>query len=131
MATTANARVTVALAGVVLLGARAWALVPAVQCESGQLRTAGRYTSCRSNDNASAAKSGTLDFSACDTKFSAKWGRAAKDGRGQCPSSSDQAAIQDFVSQCTDSVATALAGGPLLTCPGTQAGRASQPLSAG
>ena len=133
MTTTARARVMVALVGVLLLGASAWALVPAVQCQSGELRTAGRYSSCRLNEYARAAKNGsaTLDFSACDAKFSAKWRRAEKDGRGQCPSSSDQATVQAFISQCTDSVATALAGGPLLTCPGTQASTQFQPPSAG
>src|SRR6185503_4410915 len=100
----------VAVAGALLLGTSAWALTAAGKCAVGELRAAGRYSACRLNAHARAG--GTPVFSKCDAKFSAKWGRVEARGKGHCFSSSDQAAIQAFITQRTDGVATALAGGP-------------------
>jgi outer membrane protein assembly factor BamB/lysophospholipase L1-like esterase len=123
MKLTAIARRTVALAGVLLLDANALALAPAGKCESGKLKTAGSYYSCRLGANVRAVTTdGTPALRKCDAKFSAKWGRAEKQGSGRCLSSSDRAALQAFTIECTDGVATALAGGPPPTCSGTHAG---------
>src|SRR6185503_6902309 len=113
----------VAVAGALLLGTSAWALTAAGKCAVGELRAAGRYSACRLKAHARATESGggTPVFSKCDAKLSAKWGRAEARGKGQCPSSSDQAAIQAFITERTDGVATALIGGPLPSCSGTQA----------
>src|SRR5438477_10868012 len=123
MKTRAITTATATLAGVLLLAASAWALAPAGECESNELKTTGRYCSCRFGANARVAKigGGTPSFGKCDAEFSTQWGRAQKRGMGRCPSSSDQAAIQAFGIQCTGGVATALAGGPLPTCSATQA----------
>jgi hypothetical protein len=119
MKTAAMMGAAVLLAGGLTFGASAWALSPANKCESSQLRTGGRYSLCRLKTDAKAVKTGVVpDFGTCDATFSAKWANAETKGMGQCPSNSDQATIQAFISQCTDDVATALGGGTLpdLSC---------------
>jgi polyvinyl alcohol dehydrogenase (cytochrome) len=118
-----KATAATALSVGVLLAAPVWAAGAAGRCESTKLRTTGRYAACRLRANAGVAKvgGGTPGFDRCDAKLSIKWRRAETQGMGQCPTSGDQAAVRAFVAQCTDTVASALAGGPLLMCSGTQA----------
>ena len=94
MKATAIAGTMAALAGGLLLGGSAWALTAAGKCESGELRTAARYGSCRLNAGARAAQSGggAPVFSKCDAKFSDKWGRAQARGRGS-PASAQMPSI--------------------------------------
>jgi len=95
----------------------AHAVSPADKCESSELKTSGKYGFCQLKAEAKAVKAGgSPDFSKCDATFADKFGKADMNGMGQCPSSASQAAIQAFVTQCTDDVATMLAGGSLPTC---------------
>jgi len=127
MKATATAATAVS-AGIFLLSANAWALARADRCEFRKLKASGRYSACRLNTNAKAtnAGGGAPHFSTCDAKFTTKWQRAETTGASQCPSSGDRAAIQAFITACTDGVASALAGGPL-TCSGGQASAKLQP----
>jgi outer membrane protein assembly factor BamB/lysophospholipase L1-like esterase len=99
------------LAGLLLFGASAWALTPAKICEVGKLRAAGAYFGCRLSANARLSDPGR-----CDRRLSPAWRRAETKGLGECPSTDDAAAIEALVGQCTDGVATALAGGALPRC---------------
>src|SRR5690348_12215787 len=122
---------TVLAAGMLLPGGSAWALGAAGRCASGELGAVGRHGACRLHANAAVAKIGGARpaFARCDTKFSVKWRRAETQGMHGCPANGDQAAIQAFVAQCTDAVAAALAGGPLLACAGA-AGASAAPAPA-
>ena len=110
----------VTLAGILLFSGSAHALSPADKCEADKLKTAGKYGFCRLNAEAKAVKTAsTPDYSKCDDKYGFKWGRAESTaGMGVCPSEGDETAIQSFITQHTDDVAVALAGGPLPDCPG-------------
>lgn len=114
-------RGTMAMAAalVVLLGtaAGAAALSAADKCEAAKLKEGGKYGLCRLKAEAKAVKSGAApDYSKCDAKLGSKWTTIESGGGGQCPSNGDQAAIQSFITQHTDDLAVALAGGSLPTC---------------
>ncbi|MBX3025283.1 DUF1566 domain-containing protein [bacterium] len=101
------------LASLALAGG-AGAVTPAEKCQAGKLKLAGKYDFCRLKAEAKAAQSGGApDFSKCDAGFAGKWGKTEAAGGGMCPSNGDQAAIQAFIGEYTDALATALAGGGL------------------
>ena len=110
--------VLVGLAAALLRGGVAAGRTAADKCESSKLIGSGNLSSGQLRAAAKAVKSGeTADASKCEAKFAATWARAEASGMGQCPSTGDEAAIQGLVSQCTDDVVDALAGGPLFDCP--------------
>ena len=96
------------------------ALTPGEKCEADKLKTAGKYDFCRLKADAKAVKTGNApDYSKCDDKYGLKWGSAeSKAGTGVCPSEGDETTVQAFITQHTDDVAAALAGGALADCPG-------------
>ncbi len=99
-----------------VLASSASALTAADRCESGKLTAAGKYELCRLKAESKAVrKNASPDYSKCDEKYSTKW--AVYEG-GDCPSIGDEAAIQSFITQHTDDVAAALAGGPLPSAGG-------------
>ena len=101
-----------------LLAASAGALTPADKCEAGKLKEAGKYGFCRLKAEAKAVKTASLpDYSKCDAKYGVKWTAIETGGGGMCPSNVDQTAIQSFITQHTDDLASALDGGPLPDCP--------------
>ncbi|HSP95621.1 MAG TPA: DUF1566 domain-containing protein [Candidatus Dormibacteraeota bacterium] len=106
--------------GAMLLAGSAAAVTPAEKCEAAKIKLAGKYNLCRLKAEAKAIKNGDpLDFVKCDDKYSLKWQLAENQaGIGVCPSEGDEAAIQGFITQHTDDLAAALAGGPLPDCPG-------------
>lgn len=111
--------VSVFALALVISATTALALDPALKCESSKLKTAGKYSFCRLNAESKAAKTGGMpDFSRCDDTFSFKWQRAETNGGGVCLSNGDEAALKTFITQHTDDVAAALAGGPLPDCSG-------------
>ena len=66
----------VALVGVLLLGASAYARSPADKCEASKPTTSGKYSACRLGAESRAVEIGaTPDFSKCDAKFADKWAR--------------------------------------------------------
>jgi hypothetical protein len=102
----------------ILLAASAGAVTPADKCESAKLKTAGKYGFCRLLAESKATKTASApDYSKCDAKYGAKWTAIESKGGGQCPSNGDQTAIQSFVIQHADDLATVLDGGGLQDCP--------------
>lgn len=85
---------------------------PAVSCESGKLKTAGKYASCLLSADSKAAKTGVpADYSTCISKFGTSWQKAEDNGEGMCPGGDgDQTDVQTLLDVCTESVAHALAG---------------------
>ncbi|MGH7790099.1 MAG: DUF1566 domain-containing protein [Candidatus Binatia bacterium] len=109
---------TMTLAATLLLAGGAQGLTAAERCEAAKLKEAGKYGFCRLKAEAKAVKTGDApDYSKCDTKYGSKWPAVESSGGGMCPSNGDQAVIQSFITQHTDDLATALAGGPLPDCP--------------
>lgn len=107
------------MVGVALLWAPsgAGAITPAEKCESSKLKEAGKYGFCRLNAESKAVKTAsTPDYSKCDAKYGTKWPSIESGGGGMCPSNGDQMAIKSFITQHTDDLAAALAGGPLPVC---------------
>lgn len=102
---------------------------PAVTCESGKLKTAGKYAACRLSADSKAVKTAnTPDYTTCAAKFSDKWQDSESKGDGMCPGgSSDASAIQAYLDDCTQAVAGALSGGTAPYC-GSGGG---QPLATG
>ncbi|MBX3027858.1 DUF1566 domain-containing protein [bacterium] len=112
-------RVLVAAAALLLAAGRAGAVSDAEKCQSSELKTSGKYSFCRLKAEAKAVKTATTpDYGKCDDSFAAKFNQADTNGMGQCPAGATQAQIQAFLTQCSDDVATALAGGPLPDCSG-------------
>jgi hypothetical protein len=108
-----------ALTAGLLLAASAQALTPADKCEAAKLKIAGKYGFCRFKAESKAVKTGGLpDYSKCDLKYSGKWGSAESSAGGQCPTNGDEVPIQAFITQHSDDVAAALAGGSPTELPG-------------
>lgn len=91
---------------------------PAVICESGKLKTTGKYASCRLSAESKAVKKGVpADYSKCESKFSTSWGKSeTKAGMGVCPSESDEADIGQRSTNYADTIATLLAGNVPVEC---------------
>ncbi len=102
-----------------VLSAPAQAADPAVTCESGKLKTAGKYASCLLSADAKGVKTNTAPvYTNCAAKFGDKWQTSETKGEGQCPGGTgDETGIQTFLDGCTQSVADALDGGVLPDCP--------------
>lgn len=93
------------------------ALSPADKCESAKLKEAGKFSFCRMKAEAKAVKTGQpADYSKCDERFTFKWPLIETKAGSSCPSDGDESAIQAFLTQQADTVATALAGGGLADC---------------
>src|SRR5262249_40370751 len=110
------AAIALLLAGTVLGG------TAAQNCESGKNKEAGKYGYCRQKAEAKFALTGdaaarTAAQTRCGTTYGTKWPVIEIKGGGMCPSSGDQAAIQQYLETATTDVATALAGGTLPDCP--------------
>src|SRR6516162_7143437 len=113
-------RATAALAAVLVLEMAVWAAPPG-KCEFSKLKSAARYSRCLLEASARTLKRDSANSGSCDARLSGRWQRAEGKGTGQCPATDDQA-IQAFLQQCADAVATGLAGNPLPTCGGSPAG---------
>ena len=110
----------IALAGMMVQCATGvWASSPTDKCEADKLNAAGKYGLCRLKAEAKAVQTGNpADYSTCVAKYALKWSLAeSRAGAGICPSEGDQAALQSFITEHADGVATALAGGSLPSCP--------------
>jgi len=84
----------------------ATAVEPAVKCEAGKLKEAGKYASCRLKADSKALLKGTLaDYTKCDAKVQAKFpGLETKAGVGVCPTEGDVASEEAALT--ADAVAT-------------------------
>lgn len=126
---TANAGVfsrgvrTFAHAMVVALLASAAEAAPTAEdkCEGGKNDTSGKYAACVAKAEKTRILTGDamkygIALSKCEEKFGLSWGKLeskAVDAGTVCPSTGDQATVQDFMDACTQSVALAMNGGPL------------------
>ena len=110
-----------------IVGATAAALAatPAQTCRSAKNKEAGKYANCRQKADAKYAITAddaarTVALQKCLDKYDSKWPvlESKASGAGDpCPSTGDQTAIEAAVAEHTTNVATALAGGPLSSCP--------------
>lgn len=107
---------TVGIAAIVmgmLLVARgpASAIDPAVRCEAQKVKAAGDYADCRlMAEQRAIMQSKPVDFTRCEETFSRVWQRIEDRDGAACPTLSDAMVVQDFVEECTDTIATALSG---------------------
>jgi len=105
--------------GLLLVPLRAHALDPALRCESGKLKEAGRHANCRLRSESVAVKRGAApDHAKCTIKFSGKWSAVEAKGSGVCPTSGDAADIDGRVAAFGNEVAGCLNGGACATCAG-------------
>jgi hypothetical protein len=91
---------------------------PAVKCESGKLKEAGKYSNCRLKADSKGAKKGLpADYTKCEAKFTDKWAKTEnKAGVGICPSEGDQASMDARITTDAAEIATLLAGGSVTAC---------------
>jgi hypothetical protein len=91
---------------------------PAVKCESGKLKEASKYSSCRLKaDSKAVKKDEAADYAKCEAKFADKWAKAEnKAGAGNCPSEGDQVSMDARITTDVAEVATLLAGGTVTDC---------------
>jgi hypothetical protein len=106
--------------GVLLIAGPAGAVDPGPKCEADKLKEAGKYGFCRLKAESKYAKTGNAlkyaqDLEKCDTKYSEKWGKAETKAAGDCPTSGDEAAMQEQITSDADAIAVCLSG----TCPPT------------
>lgn len=100
-------------AGVVAHAAGALALAPDLMCQTGKLKEAGKYGSCRLAAEQKAIKTLTSpDYAKCDSKYALKWqALETKAGMGVCPSEGDETPIAQRITHHTDALTALLAGG--------------------
>ncbi len=88
----------------------------AEKCESAKNKAAGKYALCRGKAEAKAIRKGTApEYTKCDSKLDKRWTKAEL--KAACLDTVSAAAIRDFVTAGTDTIATALASaGALPEC---------------
>jgi hypothetical protein len=109
-----------------LAGAAGAAPTPEQKCEGGKLQAAGKYAACVAKaEKDLLLKGDTAKYSAavakCQTQLDAAYAKleaAAEKKDAECPSVDDAEPVGEFLDECVDGVATALAGGDLPTCGG-------------
>jgi hypothetical protein len=105
------------LSGAVLLitASGALAIDPSIKCETDKLRLVAKYTACRLNAEADAAREfGTPDFSKCESSFLAGWTKAEARARSKgapCWTEGDAEVVKGSIDSHTGSLAENLGGG--------------------
>jgi len=108
-----------AVAAFLFAATAAQALDPALTCETGKLKEAGKYANCRLKAESTAVKKGIPpDYTKCDSKIADKWGKIETKGAGQCPSSTDLTDIEAHSTRYADRVASCLSGTCASECTG-------------
>lgn len=107
---------------------------PAVKCQSGKNRAAGKYATCRHYAEAKlAANADVVGYEAaidkCVARYVSTWQKLEAQASGDCPSDGDELAIETAIDQCTSNVANSLAGGVLVDCSAELASCASTNLA--
>jgi hypothetical protein len=99
----------------VLCASSALAMDPAIKCQTQKLKAAAKYTACRLQAEADAARHfASPDFSTCDAIFAADWHKAEVRALAQgtpCWTTGDGTAVQADITAQTDALSDALAGG--------------------
>lgn len=104
---------TVIMIGILIAGTGPASAVvdPAVRCEAQKVKAAGDYADCQLMAEQKAIMQGKpVDFSKCIATFLKKWQQIEDKDGSACPTLGDVMAVQDFVLECTDTLATALSG---------------------
>jgi len=103
----------------------AWAQTPAVKCQAAKNEASGKLAECL----AKAEKKFVLTadgmkyaeaITKCAAKLDSKWAKLeqkAVDDGGACTTASDEDGISGLVAGCTNAIADALAGNPLIDDP--------------
>lgn len=104
-----------AAAVILFSSVEAMAADPAVKCESGKNKIAGKYAFCLQKAEAIALKKGASpDYTKCDDKFTSKW--ASVDAKtvaagGTCPDGGlDSNTVAGLIQQSSDGVTRLLSG---------------------
>jgi hypothetical protein len=110
--------ISTAVAVTMLLAGSARAATPAASCESGKNKEAGKYVACRQKAESKFAVRGdaaarALALELCGAKYDLSWPTIESAAGGTCPSTGDQAAIQQYLDTASADVASALSGEPL------------------
>lgn len=116
--TTKSRIITIVLSlSLVLTPVLTYALSPVERCESGKLKEAGKYCSCRMSSLSKGMKKGIpADYSKCYSKLATKWNKLEVKGAGQCPTNGDYLDVEAEISAETDLLATALSGAGVPVC---------------
>jgi len=78
---------------------------PTVKCETGKVKSAGKYAACRLKTEAKARKKGVVaDMSKCDAKLTKKWNKAEAKADGACPVTGDLEANRSTITSQTQSI---------------------------
>lgn len=102
-------------AALLLTASTALAVDPSIKCETDKLRLIAKYTACRLNAEADAARAfGTPDFSKCESSFLAGWTKAEARARAKgvaCWTEGDAEVVKGSIDSHTGSLAENLGGG--------------------
>jgi hypothetical protein len=105
------------LAALMCCATHAWAVDPAVKCQSSKLKAAAKYTTCRLMTAASATRAFLApDYSRCDETFTSDWAKAeqrALSSGSPCWSTDDAATVQAEIVAHTDALTAELSGDPV------------------
>jgi hypothetical protein len=120
-ATALAMAVTIAAAGSALA-----AVSPEQKCEAGKVDAAGKYAACLAKaEKGLVLKTDLTKYNAavakCGSKMEstfAKLETAAEKKDADCPSVDDFEPVEEFVAECVEGVAVAVAGGELPSCDG-------------
>ncbi len=102
----------------IVLSHPAAAVEPAVKCEAGKLKEAGKYGFCRLKANSKAVKKGEVaDYTKCTDKFPLKFNALeTKAGASVCPSEGDGTSMETRITTDTAEIAALLSGGTVTEC---------------
>ena len=98
-----------------MVASSALAIDPSIKCQSDKLRLAAKYTACRLNAEAQAARDfAAPDFTKCTNKYRAGWEKAearALSKGAPCWTSGDAEAVQGDIDAHTGGLAESLGYG--------------------
>jgi hypothetical protein len=111
--------VSVAALALIVSAKIALAIEPSDRCQLSKLKSAGKYAFCLLKAEARAIRNAAPPaYARCDSKFAEEWARAEASGHGSCPTAGDLGSLQAVIADHADTLAAALAGAPLVDCPG-------------
>lgn len=101
--------------GLLLFASAALAVDPSIKCEADKLRLAAKYTACRLQAEADAAREFTAPvFDKCENSYLLGWAKAEERARTKgapCWTEGDASVVKGDIDAHTGSLAESLAGG--------------------
>lgn len=101
--------------GLLLVASTALAVDPAIKCETDKLRLAAKYTACRLQAEATAAREFTTpQFDKCENSYLLGWAKAEQRARTKgapCWTEGDASVVKGDIDAHTGSLAESLGGG--------------------